>query len=88
MSRQIWKFPIALTEQQEIQMPVGARILCIQVQGKFPCMWAVVDPMAAREHRTFQVVGTGNPVAEEVLRNYVGTWQWEGYVWHLFEVTP
>jgi hypothetical protein len=32
-----------LLRVQEIEMPIGAEILCIQTQNEKPCIWAKVD---------------------------------------------
>lgn len=83
--RQIWKFTLALQESQTVPMPKGARILTVQMQGRYPCLWAVVDPGMEREARVFQIIGTGHPTEEAAFKNYVGTWQDGPMVWHLFE---
>lgn len=78
MSHSIWKFPLAT----EVVMPVGAKVLTVQVQHDVPCIWAVVDPSADRETRRFAVVGTGHPVDRK--GPYIATFQLEGV--HVFEV--
>jgi len=49
-------------------------------------MWALVDPTTATEPRTFQIVGTGNPIPPEHSR-YIGTVPTHGgqLIWHIFE---
>lgn len=70
-------------------MPVGARILHVQMQMGVPVLWALVDPRAPREIRRFINEGTGQTFDGSGL-DYVGTWQEENsdgaFVFHLFEV--
>jgi len=84
----IWKYVIQTTDVQKIAMPVGADILTVQTQGGQPCMWVIVDTEVAKSVRTFEVVGTGNPMTERDDRQYIGTYQLhEGaLVFHLFEI--
>jgi hypothetical protein len=84
----IWKFPLEVTDVQSVRMPRGARILCVQVQGGVPCLWAEVDPQAASEDRTLRIYGTGHPMAEGEQRVYIGTFQLVQMemVFHVYEV--
>ena len=85
----IWKFPILEPhEYNEIEMPEGADVLTVQMQGKTMCLWAIVDPEAPKVPRMFNVCGTGNSMLEHVQRRYIGTIQMHGgqYIFHIFEV--
>lgn len=81
----IWKFPVEVTDAFSVKMPEGARILSVQVQGRRPVMWAVVDPGSPLHARRFRLYGTGHPTAIEQDR-FIGTFQLEALVFHLFEV--
>lgn len=82
----IWKFPIEIVDEQQIAMPDGARILCVQVQRGVPCIWAEVSPGVREVHRTLLIHGTGHDVSVRA-KKYVGTFQTDGgdFVWHLFD---
>ena len=85
--KKIWKFPLELADEQVIQVPAGADILCVQVQLDVLCMWALVDPSAKLVTERFYVFGTGWEVPEEITGlNYVGTVQInEGHeIYHIF----
>lgn len=88
MSKTIWKYPIATTDLQVVQMPAGAEVLCVQVQRGEPCLWALVDPSAEPEFRSVEVYGTGHTVRIDtgVERRYVGTYQLYGgdLIFHVF----
>lgn len=85
----IWKYSLRQQPVQSIQMPEGAKVLCVQTQGNQPNLWALVDekkdPTVTRK---FAVHGTGNPMADGDPGTYVGTFQLYGgdLVFHVFEV--
>jgi hypothetical protein len=87
----IYKYPFAvryLTEQDfVIDMPAGAEVLSVQVQGDSVCLWAMVDTEAAAEVRRFRMFGTGHPLPRDAAGRlrFVGTVQDGWYVGHLFE---
>ena len=91
--KKIFKFPLEAHHKQEIDMPVGAQILALQVKDDTPCLWALVDPNRPKEKRTFLMVGTGHSAASVAGPDctYVGTFQMrdapedDWTVWHLFE---
>lgn len=83
----IWKFPVPSLKEFEIQMPKGAKILSVQMQGGDPVFWALVmQDSAETETRSFSVFGTGWDIQRAGI-SYIGTWQSNGLVWHLFENT-
>jgi hypothetical protein len=83
----IWKFPLEITDSQDVQMPAGAEVLGIAEQYGELCMWAIVDTDADLEARSFAVVGTGNPIPDDVV--YVSSTRMPVgdviAVWHVFE---
>ena len=84
----IWKWTLQVTDNQKIQMPLGAKILSVQVQHGAPQVWAMVDETAPQEWRSFATYGTGNPqpdIAE--YGRFIGTYQLNGggLVFHVFE---
>ncbi len=62
----------------------------LQVQDGIPTIWAIVDPAAEMESRTFVGVPTGRQFHAEHATPpelYIGTFQLQsGLVFHLFEV--
>jgi len=81
----IWKFPITITENQIVPMPIGARILTVQVQGGKPCLWAVVDTEARQVPRLVLTMATGEDLDPAWKRVYIGTYQLpNGEVYHVF----
>jgi hypothetical protein len=86
VSKQIWKYPIQISDCVEHEMPRGARLLCVQVQWGMPCLWAIVDPEQPRVRRRFWVVGTGHPFPNSEGLFYIGTVQLSGgtLIFHFF----
>jgi hypothetical protein len=88
MLKIIYKYKLETASVQNIEMPEGAEILCVQTQGKTPCIWALVDPSVKLTKRTFEIFCTGNNIPDDVNRKYIGTYQLYGgeMVFHCFEL--
>lgn len=88
----VHKFPIRVADKVVIEMDPKARFLEFATQrtaeGEQMALWALVDPSAPKEERTFQLAGTGHPI--KPFHRYVGTTQLHGgdIVFHLFEFLP
>ena len=83
----IWKYDVG-ADIFSLEMPKGAQILTIQMQGDSPQLWAMVDPKVEHELRRFVTYGTGHPIPNSDDLTYISTIQ--GYngalVFHLFEI--
>ena len=82
----IWQFHLMVIDKQTVMMPEGSIVLCVQMQGGNPCLWALVDPAAAVRERTFRIIATGDEIKDNP-GNYVATFQMLGgsFVFHVFE---
>jgi hypothetical protein len=85
----VWKFPLHMEQPNTFEMPKGAQVLAAQAQLGGPTIWALCNPLAPKEKRTFRIVGTGHEIEDQpgVLLDHVGTFQlYEGkFVGHIFE---
>jgi len=83
----IWKFE--LIPGCALEMPAGAKILSVGVQGNSTFLWALVDPDSPRELRHFVAVGIGFTVPNYALQ-FLGTVHHDGgaSVFHIFEFWP
>lgn len=83
----IWKYPIPVQDEIQIEMPKGARVLTVQMQDEQPCVWALGNPVAEKEIRQFHMAGTGHPIEHAEKLTYIGTFQMKNgtLVLHLFE---
>jgi hypothetical protein len=86
--RAVWKYELSSPVLTGIMMPRGAEVLSVMVQGSTPCIWALVDPEAEAEQRTFLTVGTGHSHVEDKTWRHVGSYVlFDGaFVGHVFEV--
>ncbi|QRQ99760.1 DUF7352 domain-containing protein [Dyadobacter sandarakinus] len=91
--RTIYKYPVEVTDQFIIEMPIDSEILSLQIDQKtgLPVIWAMVETDNIQiEPRIFAVIGTGNPIPKlEGIGDYdfIGTFQLHNgsFVGHLFE---
>ncbi len=87
----IYKYPFGITDDFEIFMPEGARVLHVGMQYDRPCIWALVDPNAVQEERKFHLAGTGHSIEDKIADwQYVGTFTMQdgALVFHLFCEVP
>lgn len=82
----IWKFDLRIADRQQVEMPVGAKILTVQEQHGMPVLWALVNPTAPTVAREIVLYGTGRAVPDDPGQ-YIGTVQQccGALVWHFFE---
>ena len=82
--RTIYKYPIEITDSQEIEMPISAEPIHagLDPQGT-PCVWAKVRTDNKKDSVTIYVVGTGNPIPR-MARKHIGSFNQGPFVWHIF----
>jgi len=87
--KRIYKYELKADPGFVVNMPKYAEILCVQVQGDTPCIWASVDPDEPMQSRVFEIVPTGSAIPDYAKLNYLGTFQLLGgaIVFHVFERT-
>lgn len=85
----IFKYQIPLPGI-DLEMPIGSRVLSLQLQGSAPTIWVLINDELSNEYqqtRRFRFVGTGHEINEQLLNgHYIGTIQQDIFVWHLFEL--
>jgi len=88
MSATIWRFALAVTDEQTVQMPRGAQPLAVALaDSRTINLWALANPEYPVASHTVLVLGTGNPApAEAIAEGHVGTVVDGslGLVWHVF----
>ena len=82
----IFKYPLPIKDDAEIQIPRGAQILTVQTQKGEPYIWALVETDAELTTRRLCVRGTGHTFKGNEGR-YIGRFQLENgtLVFHVFE---
>lgn len=84
----IYKYALRVTDEQRVDLPRGAVVRLVAVQGNTLCLWAEVDPEAPLSPRTFRIHGTGHPIltTDDEILFYVGSVMMDPFVWHVYEV--
>ena len=87
MNNVIWKFELQFTDMQILAMPVGAKILDVQMQNGNLQLWALCDNEMQNENRKIAIYGTGNPVPSN-SGEHIATFQMSdgNLVFHVFEI--
>ena len=82
----IFKYKLNIEEIQFVAMPKGAKVLTVQTQKGYPCIWAIVDPQAEIENKKICMRGTGHDASEVKDMCYIGTFQRYGgeMIFHVF----
>jgi hypothetical protein len=80
----IHKYPLLMTDVQEVLSHDGAEPLAVQMQKGVPTLWARVDTGRPPTSMRVDIVGTGQDA--EGVGDYVGTFHLEGgnLVFHVF----
>jgi len=85
--RTIWKYPIDSTPCCEIEMPLNAEILCVQLQDHIPTLWALVETEEPKRIFDILTYYTGDDTGNDLIDKkgqYIGTYQLAGLVYHVF----
>lgn len=83
--RTVYKYPLEITDEQEITAAKGWRPLAVQKQGNDCYLWAEVDDQARLVPHKVYVHGTGHQLDPNAI-HYVGTLQLAGgaLIFHVF----
>lgn len=84
MRQRIWKYPLKITDLQDIEIPGLVRFLSVKNQLGVLCLWALVDLDAEFKTTTIEIIGTGNPIPSGT-RHFIETVIISDFVWHVFE---
>jgi len=86
----IYKYEIKLEfGLQKIELPFGAEILSVQMQADSLCIWALINPKTnVKTIRIIDIIATGIYIHDikkfQYHNTFIGTVQYEGYVFHVF----
>ena len=83
----IYKYRLNIIGVQEIEMPLNAQILSVQMQDRDITLWALVNTELRPVLRCFRVCGTGYDIRdkEHERLTHIGTVQSASFVLHVFE---
>jgi hypothetical protein len=80
----IWKYDVS--HQFDVDLPGDAKVVDVQVQGKEPVMWVLLNPELPKNRRRFFAVATGESF-DSTNASYIATFQLGMFVFHLFELS-
>ena len=80
----IYKYRLAITDMQLLQVPAHAQVLTLQLQDDAPCLWLLVDTANPLSEMRVQTVATGQRDLALDCYQYVGTYQDDLWVFHVF----
>lgn len=69
----IYKYPLLILDEQDIEMPMGSGIMSVQMQNGQPCLWAFVNTDNTPVKRKIQIRGTGHSC--KGVGEYISTFQ-------------
>lgn len=89
MTHTVYKYTLEMRGEQIRNLPVGAKILSVQMQNGALCLWAHVDlSRRSKQAHRIAIVGTGNPAPDITKATHLGTVQMHNgaKVFHVFAV--
>ena len=81
---QIWRFPLELTDSQNVLMPSDSKILSVKEQHGQLFLWAMVDGTGRPIRRRITIVGTGTPLPGSDMGKFIDSVVMDNFVWHVF----
>ncbi|MFW2163132.1 hypothetical protein ACG93T_17440 [Acinetobacter beijerinckii] len=72
MSKTIYKYDLAIQDNQTIEMPAGSKALCIDVQHGDPKLWVLCNPDMPKISYEVLCVDTGQEI-NKPIGQYLGT---------------
>ena len=83
----VFKYKLKITDNQDIELPIDAEILSVQIQYGGLYLWALVDPEKPKQKKTILIAGTGHPIIDHNLKFIDTVQQLDGHlILHVFEV--
>lgn len=73
---------------QTVELPMDFRILHIDKQEGVPCIWYECDSETPTKKVDIYCFGTGYRMDNLPWMEYIGTVQFDGFVWHFYSSVP
>lgn len=87
----IYKYPLQITDIQDVLLPAGAQLLTVQTQDDCAQLWALVDPSVDKTEKIqLSMYGTGHPIFTSEPGRHLSTIQLQSgrLVFHVFAYQP
>ena len=88
--RTIWKYEVPILDDFTLDLPLGAKVLCTDMQWNTPFIWVLVDPEEPTATYRFALRGTGHDASGLSADHHIGSFLLHGgaLVFHLFQAAP
>ncbi len=86
MTQRIYKYPLPITDEQDLLLPTGSQVLSVAAQNDAVVLYAMVDSAERnKESHHIAIRGTGHE-ADGINGRFVGTVPMAGglLMWHIF----
>lgn len=87
MQLTIYKYPLVITDEQEIELHLMSWMHVGLDPNGCPCVWALVDLSRPIQPDTYTIFihGTGHPLPDDTAgRDHLGSFVDGSFVWHVF----
>jgi len=86
--KKVFKYRVSYQNVVCLQLPKGAQVIYFDAQNGMPYIWALIDTemLTDLEDRCFLLSFTGLAIEVDKPISHVGSCQFQGDAWHLFEV--
>ena len=72
--RKILKYPLTITDEQPLRLPLGSEILSVMEQNDQIVLYALIDAdQKLTSEYTISIRGTGHNIDELTINNFIGT---------------
>lgn len=82
--RTVLKFPLEVTLEQVLFLPVHFKILRLALQRNAVCVWIEMEEDAKRMATTVYLCGTGHRVPREASIHIGSVEDAGGFIWHYY----
>ena len=83
--RIIHKYPLRLTEKQNVLIPLHSRLITVKSINEQLYLYAMIDPKQTRLGKLeILIYGTGHVFDSMLSFNHLETVGQNGFVWHVF----
>jgi len=80
----IYKYELLIADNQKVELSEDFEILTVQNQDGKLVMWVLIDPDMPECKVNVNIIGTGNPIYNSSVGEYISTVQMGMFVWHVF----
>lgn len=83
----IFKYPLIITDEQILELPLFSQILSVKFQRGELFLWAKVNTDSQSVKTKIFIYGTGNPIRSKSKMKFVDTVMHfeDSLVWHVFK---